>query len=45
MNEIELLRSEAEQEWERNGVLSVSTYIALTNLGVDAEAFIADLEG
>ncbi len=34
----------AEQEWERFGVLSASTYIALNNAGLDAEKVIERLE-
>ncbi len=44
-NEIDLLLDEAREEWDRDGVLSTTTYIELNNLGVDADAVIADLDG
>ncbi len=45
MNEIDELRESAMNEWETTGVLSVSTYMELNLAGIDADAFIAEMEG
>ena len=45
MNEIDLALGEALVEYERTGALSTTTFMSLTNLGVDAQAYLNDLEG
>lgn len=44
MNEIDEVCEHARREYEREGALSTSTYMSLTNYGVDANEFLNDLE-
>lgn len=45
MNEIDILLCEAEDEFERDGTLSCTTFSQLTNAGLDAEAILEDFHG
>ena len=44
INEIELARLDAEEEYDTLGTFTTSTFMSLTNLGVDAQEFLNELE-
>lgn len=44
MNDLQLLVvAEAAREYEEDGIVSATTFIALTNSGLDAEATIEEI--
>lgn len=45
MNELDEIINFARDEFERDGTLSCSTFSALTQYGLDAEAIMEDFRG
>ena len=42
--DIDDVTAAAKREFQKLGMITTSTYMALNNLGYDAEAFVADFE-